>query len=86
MEKKMKQDYRDSIEFGFTKINPEVYEKSLEFQKYLLEKGIAWHNPFSDECTPGFECCIPNAITIHKVNFRVPMQGKLTHSHADGNV
>ena len=39
--------------------NPEVYQKTLEFQKYLQENGIAWHNPYSDECTDDFGCCEP---------------------------
>lgn len=40
----MEKDYR-KIKAGERRFNnPEIYKKSLEFQKYLLSKGIAWHN------------------------------------------
>lgn len=26
-------------------------------QKEFQKNGIAWHNPFSDECTDDFCCC-----------------------------
>lgn len=80
MEVKMERDYRDSIEFGFTKINPEIYQKTLEFQQYLLDNGIAWHNPFSDECTPGFECCT-STTKSSKLNYKVPERGRLQHAN-----
>lgn len=38
--------------------NPELYLKTVEFQNFLDENGVAWHNPFSNECTMGFECCM----------------------------
>lgn len=51
------QDYRYTLS-GLRRFNnPDVYKKTLEFQKYLKENGIAWHNPFSNECTVDFCCC-----------------------------
>jgi hypothetical protein len=38
-------------------ITKNFYLKTVEFQKFLQTQGIAWHNPFSDECTNDFECC-----------------------------
>lgn len=37
--------------------NPELYSKTLEMQEEFAKNGIAWHNPFSDECTQDFCCC-----------------------------
>lgn len=37
------------------------YKKFYTFtyflQKFLWKIGIPWHNSFSDECTPNFNCC-----------------------------
>ena len=48
--------------------NPKVYEESLKFQILLQNNGIAWHNPFSDECTNDFGCCE----NIGDYNTRIP--------------
>lgn len=40
--------------------NKELYLKTVEFQKLLADNDIAWHNPFSDECTIDFCCCMGN--------------------------
>lgn len=31
---------------------------SLYAQWLLWKVGIAWHNPYRDECTPDFNCCM----------------------------
>lgn len=50
-------DYRDSLA-GIRRFNnPELYQKTLEMQQEFAKNGIAWHNPFSDECTMDFCCC-----------------------------
>jgi hypothetical protein len=54
---KEKEDYRQS-EAGKRRFNnPEVYKKTIDFQNYLQSKGVAWHNPYSDECCSDFACC-----------------------------
>lgn len=54
----MEKDYRKT-KSGLRRFNnPEIYQKSLEFQNYLKSKGIAWHNVFADECTADFCCCV----------------------------
>jgi len=53
----MREDYRNSLA-GIRRFNnPELYQKTLEMQKAFKENGIAWHNPFADECTIDFCCC-----------------------------
>lgn len=50
-------DYRYTLS-GIRRFNqPDVYKITLEFQKQLASHGIAWHNPFSNECTVDFCCC-----------------------------
>jgi len=49
--------YSDDEKRAFCLANPTIYHRSVEFQDYLRAEGIAWHNPISDECTRGFECC-----------------------------
>lgn len=54
---KPENDYRNSLE-GIRRFNnPELYQKTVEMQKEFQKNGIAWHNPFSDECTDDFCCC-----------------------------
>lgn len=53
----MQKDYRKTKSGKRRFGNPAIYKKSLEFQKYLKENGIAWHNVFADECTIDFCCC-----------------------------
>lgn len=53
----MKIDYRYELAGIRRFSNPELYKKTVEFQNLLAENGIAWHNPFSDECTDDFGCC-----------------------------
>lgn len=55
--KVMEYDVRKTDESKFIKENPEIYRLSLELQQKLQEKGIAWHNPISDECCIDFGCC-----------------------------
>lgn len=51
------QDYRYTLS-GLRRFNnPDVYQKTLEFQKEMKLLGVAWHNPFSNECTQDFCCC-----------------------------
>jgi hypothetical protein len=60
----MKQgDVRLTPSFRWSQENPELYKKTLEFQSMLREQGIAWHNPFADECTQDFACCVPSIAT-----------------------
>lgn len=33
------------------------YKLTVVFQILLWYIGIPWHNTFSDECTPDFNCC-----------------------------
>jgi hypothetical protein len=54
---KIEKDYRSTDEGRLRFANPEIYQKSIEFQDYLFHNGIAWHNSLSGECTRGFECC-----------------------------
>lgn len=53
----MSYDYRETIEGKRRFSNPEIYRKSLEFQKEMQKLGVAWHNQFADECTHDFCCC-----------------------------
>jgi hypothetical protein len=40
-----------------------IYEwLTIKFQLYLYRRGIWWHNIIRGECTPGFECCVWEAI------------------------
>jgi len=50
-------DVRETKEHKWCVENPELYEMTVVFQKLLHEQGIAWHNTFSNECTPDFNCC-----------------------------
>lgn len=53
----MEADYRDTPEGKWRFANPSLYQKTLEFQSMLAKHGIAWHNPFANECTADFCCC-----------------------------
>lgn len=35
-----------------------LYKLTVWFQAVLWRLGIPWHNSFSDECTPNFNCCV----------------------------
>lgn len=51
------EDYRYTLA-GLRRFNnPDVYRKTVEFQKFLKEHGVAWHNSFANECTIDFCCC-----------------------------
>ena len=50
-------NYSETMAYVRTKSDPDVYAKSVEFQHYLGEHGIAWHNVFADECVADFNCC-----------------------------
>ena len=56
----MKFDYRETPAGKRRFANPEVYQKTFEFQNYLESQGIAFHNPYSDECNSDFCCCEGN--------------------------
>jgi hypothetical protein len=47
----MKTDYRKSKEGQRRFNNPIIYWVTWKFQSLLWWVGIAWHNPYSDECT-----------------------------------
>jgi cytosine/adenosine deaminase-related metal-dependent hydrolase len=50
-------DYRNTVEGSRRFANPDIYQKSLDFQEEMARHGIAWHNHYADECTPDFCCC-----------------------------
>lgn len=50
-------DCRNELSHIRIKCNPELYKKTLQLQEEFAKNGIAWHNPFSDECTSDFCCC-----------------------------
>ena len=56
----MKTDYRKSKEGQRRFNNPIIYWITWKFQSLLWWVGIAWHNPYSDECTKDFNCCEPS--------------------------
>lgn len=51
-------DYRETDAGKRRFANPEIYQETVKFQDYLKSMGIAWHNPFSNECTIDFACCM----------------------------
>lgn len=53
----MKRDCRFSIQFKRSAWYPRIYRLTVLFQTILWKCGIPWHNTFSDECTPDFNCC-----------------------------
>lgn len=53
----MATDYANTPEGQRRFENPDVYQKTLEFQKEMAANGVAWHNHFADECTIDFCCC-----------------------------
>lgn len=58
-------DYRKTPEFKWTKESPELYLKVLQLQNELREAGVAWHNPFSNECNADFSCCEGHGPGVH---------------------
>lgn len=56
----METDYRKSKEGQRRFNNPKTYWITWKFQSLLWWIGIAWHNPYSDECTKDFNCCEPS--------------------------
>lgn len=61
-------DVRKTINFKLKTKYFEIYKKSHELQKELDSIGVAWHNPFSDECNNDFGCCS----NIGNYEIRVP--------------
>lgn len=53
----MKNDYRKTKEGKRRFAYPIIYKITHLFQFILWKIGIAWHNRFSGECTPDFNCC-----------------------------
>lgn len=51
-------DYRETPQGIWVQENPIAYHETMRFQEKLCEHGIAWHNPFADECTRDFGCCV----------------------------
>lgn len=49
---------------------PRMYWLTWKLQAVLHFFGVAWHNAFSDECTPDFNCCVPSV--GHKAWLRIP--------------
>lgn len=39
-----------------------AYKLTVAIQWMLWKVGFAWHNVFSDECTPDFNCCLTKAL------------------------
>ena len=56
----MKTDYRTSKEGQRRFKNKKTYWLTWKLQSFLWKIGIAWHNPYSDECTKDFNCCEPS--------------------------
>jgi hypothetical protein len=53
-------DYR-TTKYGKRIVShPYVYLATFIWQTLLWYIGIPWHNTFSDECTPDFNCCTKN--------------------------
>ena len=57
--------------------DPEAYEISQMFQQLMWERGIAWHNPFANECVPDGSCCTTRG---KKAYIRIPSHEFLLHS------
>jgi hypothetical protein len=53
----MKLDYRTTKEGKRRFRFPGFYRFTVLIQSALWRIGIPWHNRFSDECTPDFNCC-----------------------------
>lgn len=53
----MENDYRKTAEFHRRFGFPRIYRLTVWLQWLLWRCGIPWHNRFSDECTPDFNCC-----------------------------
>ena len=51
------EDYRNSEEGKRRFANPEIYQKTVDFQEEMRSMGVAWHNHYSNECTIDFCCC-----------------------------
>lgn len=55
----MRNDYRKTKE-GIRRFRHAfIYKLTWLFQTALWKIGIPWHNRYSDECTPDFNCCYP---------------------------
>lgn len=53
----MRYDYRETKEGKRRFKYKRFYRLTVLFQRALWLIGIPWHNRFSDECTPDFNCC-----------------------------
>lgn len=53
----MRPDYRFTIEHKRAAWYPAIYRLTCWAQTILWKLGVAWHNSFSNECTPDFNCC-----------------------------
>lgn len=54
----MRPDYRQT-EAGKRRFShPWIYRCTHLFKIALWKIGIPWHNTYSDECTPDFNCCV----------------------------
>mgnify|MGYP000552973827 CR=1 FL=1 len=50
-------NYAESEEGKRRFANPQIYQKSLDYQAEMGKLGVAIHNHYSDECTIDFCCC-----------------------------
>ena len=66
------EDYRDSEEGKRRFANPEIYQKTLDFQEEMGKAGVAWHNHYSDECTIDFCCCQGDNLSNTKYTTYIP--------------
>ena len=68
----MQYDYRKTKE-GIRRFKHSIiYCITLGWQYFLYLIGIAWHNSYSGECTPDFNCCEPNIGRWCWLNMRKP--------------
>jgi hypothetical protein len=55
----MKKKFDCNKNLGKILKDKELIKRSIEFQQFLFERGISWHNPISNECCLDFSCCMP---------------------------
>lgn len=56
--KSARYDYRKTKEGRRRFKYKRIYRLTVWLQWFLWKIGIPWHNTFSDECTPDFNCCV----------------------------
>lgn len=66
------EDYRESEEGKRRFANPEIYQKTVDFQAEMGKAGVAWHNHYSNECTIDFCCCEGDNILGSTYNTYIP--------------